>query len=186
MIFNLLGKDIDKMPNFAFKLMSLMFNIRDRFVNVSKILEEFYIKSGHVVIDYGCGPGSFVNKASEMVGENGKVFAVDIHELAIEAINSRIKKDKLDNVKAVLANDGKCPLEDNIADIIYALDMFHMISKPKPFLQELNRLIKNDGFLFISDGHQSRKESLSKIKEFDLFDIIDENKHYIKCKSKKI
>jgi len=186
MIFNLLGKDIDKMPDFAFKLMSLMFSIRDRFVNVSKILDDFNIKPGHVVIDYGCGPGSFVNKASEMVGENGKVFAVDIHELAIEAINSRIKKDELGNVKAVLANDGKCPLEDNIADRIYALDMFHMISKPKPFLQELHRLIKHDGFLFISDGHQSRKESLAKIKEFELFDIIDENKHYIKCKSTKL
>ena len=86
------GKGMDRMPNIAFRMMALVFKIRDKFVSLDKLLNEFNITKGQTIVDYGCGPGSYISKASELVGPEGRVFAVDIHELAIEAIkNAGIK-----------------------------------------------------------------------------------------------
>ena len=114
------GSGMDRMPNFAFRLMSLIFDIRDRFVSVDKLLDEFGIRAGQTVVDYGCGPGSYVGKASRLVGPGGRVFAIDIHELAIAAIQRRIQKENFDNVTGRVAANGRCPLDDHTADLIYA------------------------------------------------------------------
>ncbi len=173
---------MDRIPNWMFRVMTFFLKIRDVFSSSGKMLEEFDIHDGQTVVDYGCGPGSYVGKASELAGPNGMVYAVDIHELAIEAINNKIGRENIANVKGVFAENGECPLKDNIADVIYALDMFHMVSEPTPFLQGLNRIAKSDGFLFIGNGHQSRQDAKSKILDSGAWSIVDENKKYMKCK----
>ena len=95
------GNNMDGKPNVAFRIMSLMFIIRDRFLSPWSLLDEFGIERGQTVVDYGCGPGSYLRRACELVGSEGKVFAVDIHELAIKAVKRRIKKEHLSNVTAV-------------------------------------------------------------------------------------
>jgi len=47
------------MPDRAFKMMALMFKIRDILVHRDKILDEFGIRQGQRIVDYGCGPGSY-------------------------------------------------------------------------------------------------------------------------------
>ncbi|MCP4757005.1 MAG: class I SAM-dependent methyltransferase [Proteobacteria bacterium] len=175
------GKGIDRMPDWAFRGMSLIFKIRDMFVSMDGLLDEFGIDSGQTIVDFGCGPGSYIKKASELVGPEGKVFAVDIHELAIKAVNKRIKKENLDNVAGLVAVDGKCPLDNDVADLLYALDMFHMVGNPDAFLKELNRITKPNGFLFIDNGHQPREEAKSKINTSTAWTIVEENKRYMKC-----
>ena len=64
-------------------------------------LDGFGIKRGQTVVDYGCGPGSYLRRASELVGPEGRVLAVDIHELAIKAVMRRIDKEQLSNVTPV-------------------------------------------------------------------------------------
>ncbi len=175
----------ERMPDLGFKLMTLFFRIIDCFYSDDNIIEKFGIKSGNTVVDYGCGPGRYIKKVSEVVGSTGKVYAVDIHEIAMQYVKSKIKKYKLDNVTPVLAKGYSCDIENDEADLIYALDMFHMIKNPTYFLKELNRLIKKDGVLIIEDGHQARKKSKKKIIDSQFWQIIEETKRYLKCKSLK-
>ena len=163
-------------------MMSIIFRIREILTSPDKLLDEFDIQEGQTVIDYGCGPGLYITKASKLVGDTGRVLAVDIHELAIEAIQKRVMKGNLSNVTGHLIVNGKCPLPDDTADIIYALDMFHMVNDPESFLNELSRISKPDGTLFIDDGHQSRKEARDKIHTSGKWDIVEESKHYMKCR----
>lgn len=176
------GAGMDRIPNFAFRMMSLMFMFRDRFFPRDQLLDEFGIQDGQVVVDYGCGPGSYINRASKLAGAKGKVFAVDIHELAIDAINKKIAKENLNNVFGVVAKNGKCPLDNDMANLIFALDMFHMVSDPTLFLKDLNRIIKSDGVLFIDNGHQPRKQAKAKILASGAWDIVEESEQYVKCK----
>jgi len=178
-------KGTDRMPNLAFRIMALIFKFRDLFVQKDKILDEFGIRPGQSVADYGCGPGSYVRKASELVGSGGKVYAIDIHELAIEAVQKRAAKRNLRNVIELLAFHERCPLEDDSIDVVYALDMFHMVSKPLDFLKELHRISKKDGVLFIDNGHQSRNKAKTKINASGLWDIIYENPRYLKCRPRQ-
>ena len=171
----------ERMPDIAFKMMSFIFKIKDALFPVDKSLDNFGIKKGFIVIDYGCGPGRYLKRASQLVGKKGKVYAVDIHKLAIESVKKKIKKFNLKNVEPVLVTGYSCSIKNNTADIIYALDMFHMIKEPKLFLKELNRLLKKNGFLIIDDGHQPRNKTKIKIKNSKVFKIIKESKELLKC-----
>ncbi len=175
------GNNSDRMPNVAFRIMNLLFVIRDRLTSPWSVLDQFGIERGQTVVDYGCGPGSYLRRASELVGPEGRVVAVDIHELAIQAVMKRIDKEGLSNVTAVQANGTRLSLPDDVAHVIYALDMFHMVKEPAPFLRELNRICKRTGVLYIDNGHQSRQQAISKIESSGGWEIVRGNKRYLKC-----
>ena len=177
----LLGNEMDLMPDIAFKCMSAIFRIRDLFLDFNKQLTPFQIKMGQTVIDYGCGTGSYLKRASILVGEHGTVYAMDIHPLSIERVKKRIQKENLKNITPILVKDYSCLVEDNTADVIYALDMFHMVKYPDRFLKELNRLLKAGGRLFLEDGHQSREKTKAKILKTGLWEIISEEKRHVAC-----
>lgn len=178
---HLCGDNMDQISDFHFKFMSFMFSIRDVFSTPENKLYKFGIKPGDTLIDYGCGPGTYIKKASELIGSAGTIYGVDLHKMAIDAVNKRVKKYNLQNVKTSLVSDYKCPIESDIADVIYALDMFHMVKEPYRFLKELHRMIKKEGRLFIEDGHQPRKKALKKIKDSCLWDFIEEKKEWLIC-----
>jgi len=169
------------MPNFVFRLMAFIFWIVDIFYPFEKHISGFGIKEGFTVVDYGCGPGRYIKGVSVLVGEMGKVYAVDIHELAIKSVRKRIDKYNLKNVEPVLASGYSCNINDEVADVIYVMDTFHMIKDPVQFLKELHRIAKKDGLLVIDDGHQLRIETKTKIAASKLWNISQEIKDHLKC-----
>jgi ubiquinone/menaquinone biosynthesis C-methylase UbiE len=183
---NIFGRGMDRMPDLAFRIIALMFKIRDTFIQKDKLLDEFGIHQGQSIVDYGCGPGSYIRKASELVGTGGNVYAIDIHELAIESVKKRISRENLHNVTALVASKERCPLSDNSINIIYALDMFHMVANPIIFLKELNRICKPDGILFIDNGHQKRDTAKTKINASEAWKIMEEKRRYMKCRPIKL
>lgn len=46
---------------------------RDILAPIDKEVDKFDIKKGNIVIDYGCGSGSYIKRISELIGYNGKV-----------------------------------------------------------------------------------------------------------------
>jgi ubiquinone/menaquinone biosynthesis C-methylase UbiE len=179
------GNEIDRMPDFAFKMMAFIFNISDKLKSPDKKLDPFKIQMDMTVIDYGCGTGRYLRSASERVGIAGKVYAVDIHELAIESANRVIKQYNLANVITVLTDGTTVDILSHTADLIYALDMFHMVSDTDSFLNELCRITKPDGIMYLEDGHQPRKLAKEKVNNSGRWTIIEETKKYMKCKLKK-
>lgn len=177
------GKNNENLSNFAFKLMTLIMQLIDTLTNYSeKNAQSLGLKTGQTVIDYGCGPARYISFASKAVGSTGKVIALDIHPLAIKNVTKKIKQENLINVEPILIQNSLVQLNSEIADVIYALDMFHMVKDTKTFLQEIHRLIKEEGIVIIEDGHQSRQETIRKIKDSGLFTISLETKKHVKCK----
>ena len=178
----------EKMSDKSFRMMSLFFKIVDFFFPyIKKRLKKFGIKDGIIVVDYGCGPGRYTLPIAEMVGIKGKVYAVDIHEMALKKVQEKIRKSGIKNIETSLAkenNDGEynSGLPDNIADIVCTIDMFFIIKRPQEFLSEIQRILKPDGILIIDDGHQSRKETKQKIDRSGIFSIIEETKDHLKYK----
>ena len=176
------GNEMEVIPNIAFRVMSFMIRVRQFFSRDSNRLENFNIKKGFTVIDYGCGPGGYVKKAAQLVGEEGKVYAVDIHPLAAKYVQKIIRENTLTNVTPVLVQGYSCSLSSNVADLIYILDTFHMIKDTDSFLQEICRLLKSSGVLVLDDGHQSRDKTKQKIAASGLWTVFEETEGYLKCR----
>ena len=180
------GKNREAIPNIAFHVMTFIMKLMDILGNQSsKNFKTLGLNPGEIVIDYGCGPARYIQIASKTVGQSGKVIAVDIHPLAIKKVKEKIEKYKLSNVEAVLAEKYKTPINTSTADVVYALDTFHMIEQPNEFLIELGRLVKSDGTIIIEDGHQPRSETIQKIEKSGFIKIIEETKSHVKCQKIK-
>jgi len=180
----LVGSEMDRMPGWAFKMMSMMFAFRDFFQDPGHKIDEFGIQPGMMVLDYGCGPGRHVPRAAELTGPTGLVYAMDIQELSIKEVEKRIRKYKLVNVRPMLINELNL-IQDKSIDVIYALDMFHMVSDPTDMLKKFHRVIKEHAALFLEDGHQSRQSAKEKVMRSGFWEITEEKPKYMKCSPKK-
>jgi ubiquinone/menaquinone biosynthesis C-methylase UbiE len=170
------------MSDTSFKFMNLTFNIIDLFFPyIDRRVKGFGIRDGMTVVDYGCGPGRYTERFVKLAGETGKVYAVDIHEMAIEAIQRKADKHEWHNVVPLLASGYHSGIPDHVADRVCALDMFFIIKRPAEFLAELQRIAKRDGLLIIDDGHQPRQATRQKILDSGLWRIVQETNDHLKC-----
>jgi len=163
-------------PNLHFRFMTLVFKVRDFFIPRKNIcLKEVEIKPGHHVLDFGCGPGSYIIPTTELIDPRGKVYALDIHPLAIKSVKSLILKNKLTNLETI-PSDCNTGLLDESIDVVLLYDTFHMLGDPEGVLKELHRVLKPEGILSFSDHHMREKEILSGVTQSGLFRLLRRGK----------
>jgi len=159
------------MSNFDFKFMSVGYKFRDFFSPRLNILKEVGIKPGFHVLDFGCGPGSYIVPLVKLVGESGKIYALDIHPLAIQRVQGIASKKRLTNVETILS-DCQTGLSDNSLDAVLLYDAFHHLSDPDVVLKELHRVLKPDGILSFGDHHMKEKEIVAEAINERLFRLL--------------
>jgi len=155
--------------NSLFRILSSMLVIRDVLLNLDKVIKEIGIQPGNIVLDYGCGIGSFSIPTAKIVGEKGKVYALDIHPLALKRTKKKAQKKKLTNIE-VIHSDYDTGLNDESVDIILFYDMIKSLLTPQKQLVELYRVLKPEGLLCVKDIH-SHDKILSTITEKALFQL---------------
>ena len=162
----------------GYKLMILTFKIRDVFSPRNNVLSEVGIKPGSSVLDYGAGPGSYIIPLSSLVGTAGKIFAIDMHPLAIKSVENIASKKRLENVKTIQSNCNT-GLSDQSIDVVLLYDTYHDLNQPDKVLLEIHRILKPEGILSFSDHHMREKEIKSKITNNYLFRFLKQ------CSSRK-
>jgi len=159
------------MSNFLFQFMLVGYKFRDFFLPRLNMLREVGIKPGFHVLDYGCGPGSCIPSLAELVGESGKVYALDIHPLAIRKVQDIASKKQLANVETILS-DCQTGLPDNTLDTVLLYAAFHHLSDPGVVLKELHRVLKPNGILSFSDRHMKEKQIVAEVTNSRLFKLL--------------
>jgi len=79
---------------------------RDQKLHINQVMDRLGISPGKSVADIGAGSGWFTVRAAQRVAPKGTVYAVDINPEAIQYVDDRAKKEKLNNVKTVLGTAG--------------------------------------------------------------------------------
>jgi len=180
------SKGKEWIPSPGFHLMTLVMKLMDGIGNhAGKTFSELGVEKGQTVVDYGCGPARYVRLASEAVGSQGLVYAVDIHPVALRKAGRVVKRFHLENVMVTRAEGYDSGIADHTADLVYALDIFHMVENPAAFLGELRRIAKPEGALIIQDGHQTRSETLDKIKASGCWIVDRMTKNHVSCRPKE-
>jgi ubiquinone/menaquinone biosynthesis C-methylase UbiE len=167
---------VDKpMPNVHFKFMSFGYPFRDFFLPRKNILQEVGIKPGFHVLDFGCGPGGYIIAVAELVGTSGRIYALDIHPLAIQRVQHVVSKRQLNNVETILS-DRKTGLPAKSVDLVLLFDIFHSLSNPDGVLKEIHRVLKPKGILSFSDHHMKEAEIVARITKGKLFRLSGKGK----------
>ncbi len=163
------------MSDSHFRIMSLGYKFRDLLVSRRHTLTEANIEPGFHILDYGCGPGSYSLAAAELVGSAGKVYALDIHPLAIQMVRDKVSKRGLINVETIHSDcDTGLPAES--LDVVLLYDTFHGLSRPSEVLEELHRVLKPYGVLSFNDHHMEEDEIINGVTEKGRFRLLVKGK----------
>lgn len=124
------------------------------FMNPETIVSGFGIKEGMMVADFGSGAGYFTILLGKRVGADGKVFALDIQESALDNVRVKAKAAGLENVETIRSNLeilGGSDLKDNSQDMVLLANILFQSEQKKEIIDEAVRVLKNGGSLVVID-----------------------------------
>ena len=112
-----------------------------------RFLEALELQPGHRVADVGAGNGYHTLQIAERVGENGKVFAVDIQKPFLRQLEERAKAAGLENVETIVGHVTTPYLEPDSCDLILMSDVYHELSHPELMLTNMREALTANGRL---------------------------------------
>ena len=115
---------------------------RDQRLQIDRVMDILGVNSGKNVADIGAGSGWFTVRAARRVGDQGKVFAVDINPEAIHYIEVRSQKEGLHNIKGILGREDNALLPANDVDAVLLLKTYHEVAKPIALLRNLRASLR--------------------------------------------
>ena len=122
-------------------------------VDKDKVFGELQLAGGISFLDLGCGRGEYAIIASEIVGNEGVVYGIDLWEEGVNSLREEALARGSKNIKAMVADAGKrMPLEDISIDVCFMATVFHdlvLAGTSAGALQEISRVLKEQGFLAI-------------------------------------
>jgi ubiquinone/menaquinone biosynthesis C-methylase UbiE len=137
---------------FLFRLIALVMEsrLRRRFFDPVTALKAAGIQSGQHVLEVGCGTGFFTIPAAKLVGEKGRVYAIDPHPSAIEQVAQKVQDMGLTNVTLIRADATQAGLASGSIDLAL---LFGVIPSPTlpldRLLPEMSRLLRPEGALAV-------------------------------------
>ena len=125
---------------------------REAWQKPDQVMDALHIADGTIVADLGAGGGWFTVRLARRVGPNGRVYAVDVQQLMLEAIRRRVQRDGYTNVIPVLGayTDPRLPA-DARTDAVLIVDAFHEMEDPVLLLRNVARTLKPQGRIGIID-----------------------------------
>ena len=160
------NKETKHMSNLSFRILALIHDnpIRSVFCDPYKLLRMAGLKHGQKVLEVGCGPGFFTMPAAKIVGEEGVVYAVDVHPLAIERVKEKIEREGMKNVKPMLANASDTGLPDQSIDLAFIFGLRYIAGGLENVVVE-NRILKPGGVLSFEKTRGSAKKLIEEVEK---------------------
>jgi len=127
--------------------------IKRLFENPVKSVEP-YVRKGQVVADLGCNTGYYTLALAECVGQEGKVFAVDLNEKAIQTLERKANVLGYHNIEAHASSATDLSyIKDNSIDFVLANGLLCvMAGNRQSVVNEIKRIMKPDGKAYLSLG----------------------------------
>lgn len=128
-----------------------------------EILKKIGIKEGQIVLDFGCGVGNYTIPAAKIVGNKGKIHALDESKSKLRELSQKAKSVGLKNIKRI-ETSGKLNfgLEDKSVDVVLLYDIFWYFPLRDPklskLLKEVYRVSKANALISVYPEHVEIEE----------------------------
>jgi ubiquinone/menaquinone biosynthesis C-methylase UbiE len=122
-------------------------------IDSKTLFKELGLKKGMTLLDMACGRGIYALAASEQVGEEGVVYALDLWEEGVDALRMEASAKGISNIRAKVADlKRKIPLDNSSVDVCLLATALHDLVQSKAAeaaLREAARVLKPEGSLTI-------------------------------------
>lgn len=116
------------------------------------------IRQGWIIADLGCGSGYFTIPLARAVGNQGKVYAIDVLPAVLELIRGQARLQGLFNIKTIRANAETfhgTTINDNTADMVILSNILFQSNKKLDIIKEALRILKPDGNLVLIEWNKN-------------------------------
>lgn len=120
-------------------------------------LQKLHLQKGDIVADVGSGIGYFSIPAAVIVGEIGKVYAMDISEEMLNEVRDRARQDNISNIEIIKTLENSLIIHDESVTYGFICNVLHETNDLSRFLQEVKRILAWDGKVAIIEW--KKKES---------------------------
>lgn len=142
--------------------------IRRLWQNPDKILRPF-VTPGMTVLEPGCGMGFFTLELARLVGDHGKVVAVDIQPRMLQGLNRRARRAGLgQRIETRLTEGEGLPTRDLSGQVDFALAFWvvHELPDVERFFADLRESLRPGGKVLVTEprGHVSQSSLTQEIE----------------------
>lgn len=143
-------KNYNKKPTTKNYLSSIMFEPTQpsSFLNPDRVIGRLDIAKGMTVADFGAGSGFYTVSLARVVGDTGKVYAIDIQKGHLDLVKSKAQIEHLLQIETVWADlelsEGSHLKPDSV-DLVVVSNILFQVEKKESVLREAYRVLKPGG-----------------------------------------
>jgi phosphatidylethanolamine/phosphatidyl-N-methylethanolamine N-methyltransferase len=125
------------------------------------VLDALKLKSGDRVLEVGVGTGISL----PLYPRDVRITGIDISREMLERARARVARAKLTNVEALLEMDAEAmSFPDASFDKVVAMYVVSVVPRPAKLLEELHRICRPDGEIFLVNHFQSENRVMGAVE----------------------
>jgi len=129
-------------------------NFRRRLQPPDKLIKRSGISPNITVLEIGCGSGAYTSLIAREVGEQGRVYALDIQSTMLKQFRDKLDREEnkdIHNVAPILGNAYELPFENHAIDLVCMITVLQEIPDRLKALKEVMRVLKPKGILAVTE-----------------------------------
>jgi arsenite methyltransferase len=127
------------------------------------------VEPGAVVLDLGCGAGTDLLIAAQMVGPAGRAIGIDMTPSMLEVARASAREMGLGNLELHEALIEALPLEDASVDVVISNGVIDLVPDKDAVFDEIDRVLRPGGRLQLADVVIHHEVSEDARKRIDLW-----------------
>lgn len=144
------------------------------FLNPEEVLNQLELREDMTAADFGSGAGGWALPLAKRLNE-GKVYAIDILEEPLSALESKTQHEKIPNIQTILSDierEEGSKLPDGSCDLVLMTNLLFQVEDKRVVMEEGKRVLKSNGKILVVDwrlesplGPEKGRISVQEVKK---------------------
>ena len=128
---------------------------RRRTMPPEETLLKFKVEDNGLLLDVGCGIGYFTVPASKIL-KNNRVIGIDIIPEILDFAKG--KAEGINNIEFKISEEYAFPVGSDLVKYVLISNVIHEVEDKSRYLNEVRRVLKDDGYFLIIDWDKRKME----------------------------